>query len=277
MKLKFLSLLILTCLTFNNYGQNKLEKAKESLRKQSSNSSSNNSNNNQNNDSENNRSLFGNTFGELFLEIGIRLTYGILVEFNEERNNDMHYASFTKYPFMNSNYGNYAYNLDDIQTKTRLDIATSMIIENRNLYGNNFNANYKFAKRFDVEFGALHLFEKTDLNKFDNFNLYSLLFNYHRVRAKKLDLWFGVGAMYVGNNVKEIGFGYNVGAELFIKKPISLLVTHKGTTINQQSVNKSRFLLKYYRKNFHIATGYERYQIGVSEINGFSIGVGASF
>jgi opacity protein-like surface antigen len=83
--------------------------------------------------------------------------------------------------------------------------------------------------------------------------------------------------MHVGSDVNKTGFGLGIGAEWFVAKPISLKFSHKFTNINDREVNNTKFLLKYHLENYHISSGYERFKIGVSKINAFSIGVGASF
>jgi len=122
----------------------------------------------------------------------------------------------------------------------------------------------------------LYLTEKTGVEK-DDFSLYAAFLKYHRIRTQKFDAWFGLGIMHVGNDVDKSGFGIGVGAEWFIKKPISLKFSHKWTNINSQEVHKTKLLFKYHLKNYHISSGYEHFKIGVSKIDAFSIGVGASF
>jgi hypothetical protein len=86
-----------------------------------------------------------------------------------------------------------------------------------------------------------------------------------------------LGFRHIFNDVNETRFLKGFGGEIFIAKPISLVVSHKWATVNSQSVRNTKLLLKYNIKNYRIATGYEHYKLGVSKINTFSIGLEASF
>jgi hypothetical protein len=188
----------------------------------------------------------------------------------------MHDAELAKYPYQNSFHGNFIYTDSMNYNIARFDITNNFVIENSNLYGNNFGVDFRFLKRFGLEFDYLYLTEKTSTNR-DQFSLYSTLINYHRIRTQKLDTWFGLGVMHVGSDVNKTGFGIGLGAEWFVAKPISFKFSHKWTNINNQEVNNTKLLLKYHLKNYHISSGYEHFKIGVSKIDAFSIGVGASF
>jgi hypothetical protein len=175
-----------------------------------------------------------------------------------------------------SQYGNFIYNDANDFALARLDISNSVVIEDKNLYGNNLNLNFRFAKRLDLEVGYLQLIEKVN-GQTEGFSLVTSMLNYHRVRTQRFDLWFGLGAMYVANDVKKWGFAYGAGAEWFIAQPISILASYKGTSIHSQEVSKSKILLNYHLKNYRISSGYEHFSLGVSNIDAFSLGFRVSF
>jgi len=188
----------------------------------------------------------------------------------------MHDAEISYYPYKNKKYGNFIYTDSINYALARVDISNNFVRENKQLYGNNLSVDVRFLQRFGFEANYLQLYEKTPNGK-DTFSLYTTMLNYHRIRTQKFDFWFGLGTMYVGNDVRKFGFSYGFGAEWFVAKPISVLASIKASLINKRSVNTSKFLLKYHLKNYHISTGYEKFTLGVSKINSFSIGVGASF
>ena len=279
MKTPLFTLILIFGFTVNSYSQTgKLDVAKESLKQQNSsnNSSSTNSSRRSSND-EDDKNPFLEDLALLMFEISVRLAYQIGVESDFEIEGNMHTADFSRYPYKEPHFGNYVYN-DSAESKSifRVDIASNFVYESKRLYGNNLNLNLKFAKRFDLELGSLQLFEKINGDA-DSFSLYQAMLNYHRIRTQRFDFWFGLGAMFVANDVDEFGFSYGAGAEWFLTKPISMLATYKGTTINNRPVNKTKFLLKYYIDNFNISAGYEHYTLGVSNVNVFSIGLGLSF
>jgi hypothetical protein len=217
-----------------------------------------------------------NPFARILWSLAAYTVYGVAVESPWEMNGRMHDAEISTYPYKNGNSGNYIYTDSTNYNMTRFDITNSFVIENKNLYGNNFGVNFRFLKRFALDVDYLFLTEKVNENN-DSFSLYSALLKYYRVRTQKLDAWFGLGIMHVGSDVNKSGFGIGVGAEWFFVEPISAHFSHKFTSINSESVNKTQILLKYHLKNYHISSGYESFNIGVSKINTFSIGVGASF
>ena len=259
--------------------EGKLDKGKESLKTSSSSSSSSTtkSNSKSRRSNRNNNDSFADFFfAEFFIKLFAYTAYGVAVETPFEKDGRMHYADIANYPYQESNYGNFIYTDSTNYNITRLDITNNFVMENSNLYGNNFGVNFRFLKRFALDVDYLYLVEKVNGTK-DSFSLYSALLKYYRVRTQRFDAWFGLGMMHVGSDVDETGFGIGLGAEWFIKKPISLGVSHKWTNINQQEVHKTKLLLKYHLKNYHISSGYEHFKIGVSKIDSFSVGIGASF
>ncbi|QTE21294.1 hypothetical protein [Polaribacter cellanae] len=202
--------------------------------------------------------------------------YGIAIESPWEFNGRMHDAEISNYPYKEARYGNFIYTDSTNYNITRFDITNNFVRESKNLYGNNFGVNFRFFKRFALDIDYLYLSENVNGNR-DSFSLYSALLKYYRIRTQRFDAWFGLGIMHVGSDVNETRFGLGVGAELFIAKPISIDFYHKWTRVNNRGVQKTKVLLKYHLKNYHISSGYEDFKIGVSNIKAFSIGVGASF
>ncbi|PQJ76750.1 hypothetical protein [Polaribacter glomeratus] len=277
-----LVLLLLATVNFTSFAQDgKLKKAKESLNKSTATISTSNSTSSIKRGSRrarnvNNDATFSSFFASIFINLFAYTAYGVAIESPFELDGRMHDAEIANYPYKNSSYGNFIYTDSTNYKIARFDVTTNFVIENSNLYGNNFGADFRFLKRFGLEFDYLYLIEKSSINR-DQFSLYSALINYHRIRTQKLDVWFGLGMMHVGSGVNKTGFGVGLGAEWFVAKPISVKVSHKFTNINNQEVNNTKLLLKYYLKNYHVSSGYEHFKIGVSNIDAFSIGVGASF
>lgn len=268
----FIFLFIFSTKCFSQEG--KLDKAKKSLTEETD----TNSGYTQSTSTSTNGNIIssGNIFIDIIGTLAFYLSYGILIESPPEMNTKMHDAEISEYPFRIAKSGNYLYTDSTNFKLTRFDISNNFIVENKNLYGNDLNIDFRFLKRMGIEVNYLQLFEKVGgVN--DKLSIYTAMVNYHRIRTQRIDFWFGLGAMYVGNTVKKGGFLYGIGGEWFIKKPISLLVSFKGSSINQQSVNKTKILLKYHLKKYHISSGYQNFTIGVTRINAFSLGAGVSF
>jgi len=274
----FLLTVLFFGLQFNGIAQDgKLNKAKESLK---TTNSSGNSGKRTSKTTNSNRNSFNddieNPFARIIWSIAAYTFYGVVIESPFERYGRMHDAEIANYAYKESNYGNFIYTDSTNYNITRFDFTTNFVLENKNLYGNNFGVNFRFLKRFALDVDVLYLIENLNGTN-DSFTLYAALLKYYRVRTQRFDAWFGLGVMHVGSDVNTASFGMGVGAEWFIKKPISLDFAHKWTNINQQEVHKTKLWLKYHIKNYQVFSGYEHFKIGVSKINAFSVGVGASF
>ncbi|WP_299063348.1 hypothetical protein [uncultured Polaribacter sp.] len=272
--------ILFSIICFKGFSQEgKLEKAKESLKSSSSSSTSIKTNKSSRSSSANNNdneSFFGSIFAGFFWEIAKYTVYGVAIESEFEKEGKMHNAEISNYPYKESKSGNFIYT-DSINYKiTRFDIYNHILIENKNLYGNDLGVNFRFLKRFAIDINYTTFLEKVEGKK-DSFNMYSALLKYYRIRTQRFDAWFGLGATHIANNVNETGFTFGFGGEIFIKKPISLVGSHKWTTIHQESIRNTKLLLKYHIKNYRISSGYEHYKLAVSKINTFSLGVEISF
>ncbi|HFS68189.1 MAG TPA: hypothetical protein ENK67_08260 [Flavobacteriia bacterium] len=213
-----------------------------------------------------------NPFKELLAQIFWNITYGIAVETIFEKESKMHDASISKYSYIEDKTGNFTYN-DSLSVISRLLITDSFLRESNSIKGNNLNLKHQFFKRFAVEFGYLELIEKTNRRK-DHFSLFSFMANYYRIRTKRLDAWYGIGAMYVANDINKFGLAFGAGAEWFVKKPISLYASIKSGIINQESLTKSKIQLKYYQKRAQFIIGYQNFKLTTISVNSVSLGFG---
>lgn len=273
MKALFVTIILVFIFSSTCFSQEgKLDKAKKSLTEETD----TNIGYTQSTSTNTNIISSGNIFIDIIGTVAFYLSYGILIESPPEMNTKMHGAEISEYPFKIVKSGNYLYTDSTNYKLTRFNVSNSFIIENKNLYGNDLNIDFRFLKRMGIDVDYLQLFEKVG-SITDKLSIYSAMVNYHRVRTQRVDFWFGLGAMYVGNTVKKAGFSFGIGGEWFINKPISLLVSFKGSSINQQPVNKTKIQLKYHLKNYHISSGYQHFTIGVTSINAFSLGAGISF
>lgn len=279
--LKKLLLLVFTFLvvSFQSFSQEgKLNEGKESLKSTSSstNTTSTSKKSSRRSNNNNDDSVFGSFFSEIFIKLFAYTAYGVAIESPFENEGRMHDAEIAHYPYESSSHGNFIYTDSINYNITRFDVYNRFLIENKNLYGTNLGVDFRFLKRFSLEADYLSFIEKVN-GKRDSFIMFSTLLKYHRIRTQRFDAWFGLGLTHIGSGVNETKFLMGLGGEIFIKKPISLAISHKWATVNSESVNNTKLLLKYHIKNYRIASGYEHYKIGVSKINAFSLGVEVSF
>lgn len=218
----------------------------------------------------------GQLIARLFFHIAAYTTYGVLVETPSEKNTKMHDAEIANYPYQKPYHGTFIYTDSTNYKTTSLSISSSVVRQHKDLFGVNTSLNFRFLQRFDAELGYLYLTEHTP-TKNDSYSLYSVMLNYHRVRTQKVAVWYGIGAMYVGDEVAALRPALGVGAQWFVKKPISLKAMHKWAYINDETVGKTSFLLNYHLKKTTISSGYSEFKIGTSIVKTFSLGVGLTF
>lgn len=267
MKQLYLIILVLTLGTSTFYGQGKLEKAEKDLKSKSRQDSSNEKGNSSNDN------FFISALGEVFIELVFYSSYALLIESRSEVENLASNASITRYPYYNSDKGNFSYEWDESSSEYRFTISSRYIFENTRIEGNHLAMELRFLKRIGLEIDYLQLWEKNPNFGDNSLAMYSFLAKYNRVRTERFDAWWGVGGTYIDGNVNDWGFTYGLGAELFIAKPISIESNFSQTLINNTSTNKFNALLNYHIKRYKLSGGYENLRIGGQNFSMISLGL----
>ena len=263
MKRTLLIILLIPALLFS---QGKLEKAKESLSESSAtrnDRSTRTSRNNHQNSSDNN-----GFFYDFFIELGYYALYGAVIGQSE-------YRSLTPHPYYKNTFGEYLKG-DSTNSKNSIFKISAIRHFNKRINGLEINANYRILPIFGLEASYIHFSERTIIGS-DYLEIASLMANYYRIREKNISLWWGLGTSYVGNDVKKLGFAYNIGTEIYPFKPISLHVSWKQSFINNTSIDVFKTQIKYHIKNTALFTGYHDYQLGSEKNGGFILGAEYTF
>ena len=271
MKRFYLITLMLFLTTSGIYGQGKLEQAEEDLKSEKRHESSNN----ENYDSDDN--VFISTLGEVFINLAFYSFLAIFIESPGEFEHLASSASITKYPYYDSNKGNFSYAWDGSITASRFTISTRYIYENARIDGNHLKMEVSFLKRLGLEFDYLQLWENNPSFGDNSLAMYNFLAKYKRVRTEQFDAWWGVGGTYIDGSVNDWGFTFGLGAELFIANPISIESNFKQTNINSASTNNFNALLNYHIKRYKVSGGYEHLKIGNQKFSMMSLGFCVSF
>ncbi|GAA4275407.1 hypothetical protein [Aquimarina mytili] len=263
-----------------NYSQGKLEKAEESLSKKEHQRSGNRSRSRStnSNDSEDYQDNFlVEELGFLLVEACLYSTYYIAIESPMEKEFRGSTAAITKYPYLNANKGNYAYERGEDTGLFRTSFSNRFIIENPKITGNHFNLDIRFLRRMGFEADYLQLWEENTNFGNNSLAIFTFMAKYHRIRTEKFNAWWGLGTTYIAREVEELGFAYGLGAEFFFTKPFSLETNFNQTFINKETVNKFNILLNYHVNRYKISGGYEHLKIGHPNFSTFSVGLGISF
>lgn len=272
MKRILLITLFIPCLLFS---QGKLEKAKESLSEKSSvnsdRSTTTRSGRSTRTSKNSNRNSLDNDgfFTEFFMKLGFYAIYGSFVGDAESR-------GLTPYPYHKNTFGEYLKG-DAIGLKSNIFKISANRHFNKNINGLELNANYRVLPIFGLEASYIHFSERTIIGRSDYLEISSLMANYYRIRENQISLWWGLGASYAGNEVKKVGFAYNIGTEIYPFKPISFHASWKQTFINNNSIDVCKTQVKYHIKEAAIFTGYHEFQLGNVKNAGFILGVEYTF
>jgi len=242
--------------------QNKLGKAKEKLKekpKYTTNKETKSSNSSDDSSlGEFGRSLIVSLFGDLIFK---PIIYGTIGYFEER--------DLNPYPYYYKGEGEYAKELSDTGRKQNIRIGTNYIFSNIDVV--ELNVVYKPSPLLGINASYTHFYEKSRIDS-DALDVTSLLFNYHRIREKNITIWAGLGATYVGNEVNEFGFSYNLGTEIYPFKPVSLHFSWQESYINEAEIQVFKSQLKYHIKNKAFFMGYQADRIAGESIKGLSVG-----
>lgn len=263
---RIITIVLLLWLPFSVIGQGKLEKAKESLKKQPKENKKKNVRV-VSNTSRSSRTTYESPFNSFLIELGFYATVGIV--FGEVKERDLN-----PYPYFYDDEGEYAAELSKTGRKSSVKLGANYLLNNiksLEIYGT-----YKPIPIVGIDASHIRFSEKTLLTQ-NYLNVTSLMANYHRFREKNFIFWWGIGATYVGNGVDTLGFAYNLGTEIYPVKPISLHISWKQSFINQNEIDIFKAQLKYHQKNKAFYIGYNDYNLGSETLKGPTIGFEITF
>ncbi len=252
------------------FSQGKLEKAKERLSEKNLTSSRILEDSDENSGKRgvrrhNNKNVF---FAEIIEDIAFYAFYGAIIGNTE-------YRALTPYPYYNNSKGEYLKLNENYAKNSLFKIGINQLF-NSNTNALELSANYRVLPILGIEASHLNFSERSIQGK-EYLDISSIMVNYYRIREQGVSLWWGVGASYVGNDVDTWGFSYNIGAEFFPFKPISLQIKHKQSFINYSKVNEFKLHLKYHLKNVGLFTGYHANSLGGENVNGPVFGAEYTF
>lgn len=243
--------------------QNKLKKAKNSLKQKTTTTSTRGTKNvRRSSNSTSNNSRIENPFNNLLLEIGFKATFGIAFGQAQERD-------LNPFPYFYDDEGEYAAALSDTGRKQSLKLGANYVFNT--ISGLEFNAAYKPLPILGIDASYTHFSEKNRASS-ESLDILSLIVNYHRFREKNFTVWWGAGITYVGNEIDKVGFAYNLGTEIYPFKPISIHLSWKESFINESEIGIFKSNIKYHIKNKAFFIGYHNYQIGSERISAPTVG-----
>ncbi len=272
--------IILLLFPFVVFSQGKLKRAKEKLSNTSNNVEVKNSGADTNantkqdygtlyRDIQNPQSNYGTSYSDepifqsLFLDVIFYTTIGTVFGGMRKRN-------FNKYPYYEGYFGEYTKILS--RKGKRQNIKLGVNYMPMGLNGLELNTVYKPIPIIGIDVSYVHFSEK-NFSKIEYFDTFSLMANFYRIREKYVSLWWGIGFNYVGNEVEQSGFAYQVGTDIYPVEPVSLHLSFKQTLLNEQSIDVFKSQVKYHLENKVFFLGYHHYNLAGEQISSPTFGL----
>jgi hypothetical protein len=273
------SFLIVFTISFDSFAQDKIEKSKNEIKKDSR-----SHDNNKRKHSDSSSATFGaddsfeNMIARVFVQGFLFVTYYTAIG-NYDSENHLH-SKLSNYPYYNNRSGNYE-STDSISASKksfRFDLEDKLLYSHESLFGNHLNLKIRPFQYFYLQTDFVQLIEYNEIRKdYSNLSLFGINLCYDRIRFEKFNLGWTLGLNYIGNDVKKAGFSYGLNAEIFTAKYLSVYSSMKWSSINDAPVNEFELQLKYHRKRYFFTIGYEHLKIASPTYNFMSIGVGIYF
>jgi hypothetical protein len=179
--------------------------------------------------------------------------------------------AFIPYAYADNIGGEYCYLGEVADVKlSKLVISNTTTFQSGST-GNDVKLNYRFLPFLGLDVNHLHLFDRLDRNY--HLGISTMMLNFYRIREKRVTGYWGLGATYVGREVNTMGFGYNLGLDIYVANPVSIGLQWKQSFISESSINELRILGRYHINRFAIQGGYINYRIGDVGFPSASIGL----
>lgn len=221
---------------------------------------------------------FWDIFFESFLyDLTLALAYNIAFETEVESEGRMSRATLNRYPFYGNSKGDYQYEApwEDF-VLWRLEGSNYYFSEKGRFFTNDFNAKVRIGERFGINLQYLHFWEKLLQAEDEKLDIFVLTGEYYRIRTQRVSTHWGIGAGYVGNELKQWGLAFELGNEIFFR-PFSLHADLKYVYFKRNDVFSFSVGPRFYYRNLHIGAKYQRMNLASVQTSGFSVGLGIVF
>lgn len=270
-------LILFTVLTLNVTYSQRIDKSKSELKSGKSSSSSSSSSSTS---SSSSRSSSSDDFGLAGLLLDGFLYISFYSTIGDYRSENHLYNPLTKYPYFDSESGNFQKENDSIQygNLMRFDVENHFLYSSNNLFGNHLKVKFRPFQYFYIQSDYRELIEKSLFTKkYSNLSLFQFNLGYDRIRLKNFNLGWTIGATYIGNDVQKAGLSYGLHTDVFALKRISFNSAIIWSKINKLPVNSFEFRTKYHKENYFFSFGYEYLKVASPNYNFITIGTGIYF
>lgn len=259
-------------------GQSKLERAKKRLQNRTETStSSNNTNDSYAEDSTDKDETIGQKITQfLFIELIAKPVYHgakyLLIGEKEV-------TVYNPTPYANGTYGEYIYfgdgngTIDYDFNLNSLQAATSYTSGKYNINGLHTELEYRFNDLHGIT-AKYDRFSERHFGKTEVLEMGGVSYNYYRVREEFISAWWSLG---IGGGAGSLGLRYGLGARLFIKKPISILLSWQQDLMEYETINEAKIQVDYHWKKMSFFAGFNHFNIARIGVPSMSIGLRYKF
>lgn len=250
----------------------KIKQFEEELEKTKADSSNHRSDRHGRSDDEGS-SFWGSLIGELIVK---PVLFGAFIGGSDDDDSPFHVnlwnSYFSDYPYQSPNVGLYALS-EQTNKRFSMKLFGNYFYNSPDLQGFDFRARICPLPFLGVAFDFTNLTEDLD-SKQDNIQIYNIFINYYRGRSQRLALWWGLGVKGIAGDKTRLGPAFNLGAEIYPIKPISLHVNYNIGSVNERAVGELLLHLNCHIQRSILFIGYHRYSVGSAILDGGIVGVG---
>ncbi|MRJ10266.1 hypothetical protein EDL98_04125 [Ornithobacterium rhinotracheale] len=212
--------------------------------------------------------------------IGTMLVIGLawfpLVESPLTIDKEMRNAELQPYPYFQKSKGDYSYTQDrDFIFRTHV---SDYFLKSNYVKASQLQVNLRIGDRFGFSPSYTYYWGKEN-DKTERLDLFYATIDYYRIRTQIFTLNWGVGAAYLGNEVRKGGLALNFGAGFHIK-PISVKINYKtaflGGELNDNA-DHFEFNPTFHFMQYEVGAKYFHHKIGGVKFNGVGFGAGIYF
>lgn len=225
---------------------------------------------------------FGDFFAALAAEAAVHSFVGAFFWIPNEDTlfygGDIWRLGYTPYPYYRSNVGSFD---PEGGQRHRVDVSGHWFYGGGDLDGRGLRARLALSPFIAVDGSWTDLQERvasgSDAARYDNIRFYSAFLNYNRFRFSRLQAWWGLGLMGLDGNRTYTGFAWNLGAELFPVRPLSVSLRYAGGWVADQYLPEWRVALNLHVRRVAVYAGYQRWSVGDAALDGLIAGARVTF
>ena len=177
---------------------------------------------------------------------------------------------FSDYPYAGAGAGLYSLSRG---RQVAFNLAFNHFYHGENLRGVGFRGRFSPFPYISLEGQYLRLTEDLERGS-DYLELYNAFVNYNRLRTEPVAIWWGLGLKGMRGSVSHTGPAFNLGSEIYFKRPLSFHLAYSVGSLNSTGVSELYLRLNLHVQRFTLFLGYQNVSAGSADLNGLISGIG---